>query len=329
MVGVVPGENFQHGGQGNGTHDGGIFAQRVLDAQSIAQGRIGGQPDLVENGGRDEGIGDDLTVAHGAAQGSGFGFQLHHGGIAALGGGLKGGGGNLVVAVGAAHFLGDIRHQVQVGTEGGNQNGVALHGNFQPVQVLDHILLGDIGAQQTVDLLRLQRQCFFLGDVIDDINGAVQDIAAAQHFHKLAGALHGGDGHHGVKTLFKLAGGFGAHAQRQSGLADGGTVEVGGLEDHHGGVVLDFGVFAAHDTRKADGLIFVGDDQHTGLQIAHATVQGGQGLAVLGFPHHDLAGGNIAVIKGVHGLAVFQHDVVGDVHDVIDGTHAVGAQTAA
>ena len=31
----------------------------------------------------------------------------------------------------------------------------------------------------------------------------------------------------------------------------------------------------------------------------------------------------------MHGLTVFQHDVVGDVHDVIDGTHAVGAQAAA
>ena len=31
----------------------------------------------------------------------------------------------------------------------------------------------------------------------------------------------------------------------------------------------------------------------------------------------------------MHGLTVFQHDVVGDVHDVVDGTHAVGAQTAA
>ena len=329
MVGVVPGEDFQHGGQGDGAHDGGVLAQRILDAQSVAQGRIGGQPDLIENGGGDEGIGDDLAVAHGAAQGSGLGFQLHHRGIAALGRGLEGGSGNLVVAVGTTHFLGDIRHQVQVGTEGGNENGVALHGNFQPVQVLDHVLLGDIGTQQPVDFLRLQRQRLFLRDIVDDIDGAVQHIAAAQHLHKLAGTLHGRDGHHGVKALFKFAGGFGAHTQRQSGLADGGAVEVGGLEDYHGGIVLDFGVFAAHDTGKADGLIFVGDDQHTGFQVAHIAVQRGQGLAVLGFPHHDLAGRNIAVIKGVHGLTVFQHDVVGDVHDVIDGTHAVGAQTAA
>jgi hypothetical protein len=27
----------------------------------------------------------------------------------------------------------------------------------------------------------------------------------------------------------------------------------------------------------------------------------------------------------VHGLAVFHHDVVGDVHDVVDGAHAAGA----
>ena len=32
-------------------------------------------------------------------------------------------------------------------------------------------------------------------------------------------------------------------------------------------------------------------------------------------------------VKGMHGLAILQHDVVGDVHDVVDGTDAGGAQT--
>ena len=326
VVGIVPAQDLQHGGQDDGAHDGGILAQRVLDPQSLAQGRIGTQADLVKGSGRDEGVGDDLIIAQTPAQLTGLGFQLHFLAVAALSGGLESGGGDLVVAVGAAHFLGNVCHPDQVGTEGGNQNGVALHGDLQPVQVADHVLLGDIRAQQAVDLVSLQRQGALLGDVVDDINGAAQHIASIQHFHQLTGPLNGGDGQHGIQALFKLAGSLGTHTQSQSALTDGGSVEVGGFKDHHGGVVLNFGVLAAHDTGKADGSVFVGNDQHTGLQTADGAVQGGQGFALLSFPDDDLLVGDVAVVKGVHGLAVLQHNIVGDIHNVVDGTNAVGTQ---
>ena len=127
--------------------------------------------------------------------------------------------------------------------------------------------------------------------------------------------------------LLKFAGCLGTHAQSQSSLADGGAVEVGGFKDHHGGVVPDFAVQSAHDACQADGLILIGNDQHTGLQGPLGALQGGHGLALPGFPNHDLAGGDIAVVKGVHRLAVFQHDIIGNVHDVVDGPDAVGTQT--
>src|SRR5699024_9073654 len=65
---------------------------------------------------------------------------------------------------------------------------------------------------------------------------------------------------------------------------------------------------------------------HAGVELAHIAVQGGELLAVLGPADDDVSALHIAVVKGVHGLAVLQHHIVGDVHDVVDGTHAHGAQ---
>ena len=49
-------------------------------------------------------------------------------------------------------------------------------------------------------------------------------------------------------------------------------------------------------------------------------------LALLRPADDDLAALHIAVVKGVHGLAVLQHHVVGDVHDVVDGADAHAPQ---
>ena len=73
----------------------------------------------------------------------------------------------------------------------------------------------------------------------------------------------------------------------------------------------------------------VGDDQHAGIELAGGSVQGGESLAVFCTADDDPSALYIAVVKGVHGLAILQHDVVGDVHDVVDGTHAHGPQPLA
>ena len=91
-------------------------------------------------------------------------------------------------------------------------------------------------------------------------------------------------------------------------------------------ISLYLAVLAAHDARQAHGPGLVGDDQHGVGEVSDVAVQGGELLAVLRPADDDLAALHIAVVKGVHGLAVFQHDVVGDVHDVVDGPHPGGPQ---
>ena len=103
---------------------------------------------------------------------------------------------------------------------------------------------------------------------------------------------------------------------------DRGAVEVGGLKEHHGGIAHDLAVGPAHDARHADGLIFVADAEHGGGQVPLIAVQRLDGLALPGGADDDVAALHAGEVEGVHGLAVFQHHIVGDVHDVVDGADA-------
>ena len=327
VVRIVSAQNIQHGGHSNGAHDGSIFAQRILNLERFAQRRFGRKSDLIENGGRNEGVCDDLTVAQAAAKCAGFVFHKHEGAVSTLSRGLEGRSGDGIVAVGTTNFFRDIGHQIQVGTERGNKNGVAIHFNLQQVQVLDHIFFADVGTKKLIDLFGLQGQGLSLRNIVDDINDAIQHIAAFQHFNKLAGTLNCRHGHHGIQILFEFTGSIGTHTQSKGGLTNGGAIEIGGFEYNSGGILNDFGVFTTHDTGKADGARIISNHQHTALQVANITVQRGQLFAFLSLADNDLAGGNITVIKRVHGLAILQHDIVGDVNDIVNGTYAVGTQS--
>ena len=326
-VAEVAGQGLQHGGKGGGAHDAGVLAQGVEDGHGLALGGVGGKPDFVVVGGGDEGVGDDLAEAEAAAQGAQLSLGLLLIRIAALGGlALHQGDGNLVVAVEPGHLLGNVGVVLHVAAPGGDDDGVAVQGEVQPLEHGAHLFLGDVGAQQAVDFLRLQLDGAGVLVGGDDVDDAVNDLAAAQQLHQLAGPLDALVGVHGVQALLVPGGGVGAHAQGGSGAADGHAVEVGGLKDHHGGVAHNLGVGAAHNAGHAHGLVLVADAQHGGGQLAVVAVQGLDDLALPGGADHDPAAVHAGEVKGVHGLAVLQHDVVGDVHDVVDGAHAGGAQ---
>ena len=53
------------------------------------------------------------------------------------------------------------------------------------------------------------------------------------------------------------------------------------------------------------------------------------GLTLLSFTDPDFTAGDKTDIKCVHGLTIFQHNIVGDVDDIIDWTDAQGAQAFA
>ena len=234
--------------------------------------------------------------------------------------------GNFVIAVGSTDFLSNIGHQVQVGAPGGDKNIIALNRDFQQIQILHHILTGNLGAQQVVDLIDLQQNGLRSRNIVDDIDDTIQHIAALQQFHQLTGSLHSRHSHQRIQILFEFAGGFGTHTQRQRGLTDRSAVKVCRFKNNCGGVVHNLGVLTAHNTGKTDGFVVISDHKHTGLQVADIAIQGGQGFTSLSLAYNNFTGADITVVKCVHGLTVFQHNVVGDIYNVVDRPYAVSAE---
>ena len=99
-------------------------------------------------------------------------------------------------------------------------------------------------------------------------------------------------------------------------------MEVGGFEEHRRRCVVNLGIRAAHDARKPDGVLCVGDDEHGRLKGAFCAVERFQRLIGTGGAHDDGVVAHLTEVESVEGLTVFQHDIVGDVHDVVDGAQA-------
>ena len=118
-------------------------------------------------------------------------------------------------------------------------------------------------------------------------------------------------------------------AERTGSFADIVAHEFGGLEHHICGIIFDFGVQAAHDAGKCNGLFAVADDQICGIQCKFLFIERDDLFAVLRSAHNDLLTGKIAQIKGMHGLTDLLQHIVCDIDDIGDRTDADQCQTAA
>ncbi len=240
----------------------------------------------------------------------------------------------MVVAVHPKHLLGHVGLGLHVHAEGGNlavQFVIAHEGgvDVEPVQYVLHGLAGHVHAYAAADARDARVDALRLGGMGVVVVGPGHHAAALQHVHQHAGALqrlHGGLGAH---ALFKAAAGLGADAQRAGGDAVVGALKRRALEQHAGGVRNDLGLLAAHDARKARGVLIIGDDQHALVQHVLLAVQRGQLLAGLRAAHHDGLVLHLGKVEGVHRVAGLQHHEVGDVHDVVDGPHPRAVQVLA
>ena len=326
----VGGKHVQHGGHRGGAHDAAVLAEGVLDGEGAAQRRILGQADPVPGAAAAEGVGEDLIEAHGAAEARHTVFKALLFAPAALGGlAAEHRGLDHVVAVEAGDLLRQVGIMLDVRAPGGDDHAVAVHREAERGEDGDHILPREIGTEKTVYALNVKVHSLLFGGRGLHVDHAVDHLTGAEQLYELAGALDGGDGPFGIEPLFEFGGGVGTHTQGDGGLADGGAVEVCGLKHDSGGAVRDLGVLAAHDAGKTDGLFRVGDHEHARIDGALDAVEGGERLARLGAAHDDPVSADARVVKGVHGLAVFLHDIVRDIDDVVDRADTGGAQTAA
>ena len=107
-------------------------------------------------------------------------------------------------------------------------------------------------------------------------------------------------------------------------------VEAGALDHHVNGVVLDFGIHAAHNAGQRHGALAVGNQAHAGVEHALLAVERRELLILLGGANHHaamaIARGKGVQIKGVQRLTGEHHHVIGDVDDVVVRAHAQGVE---
>src|SRR5699024_3565764 len=111
----VPGQNFQHGGQSGGAHDGGVLPQGIENPETLPEGVVLWPANLVVVGGGNEAVGDEFVIPAGTAQRPQPVLQLLSRGIATLGGlAPHEGDGDVVVAVEPGNLLRQVSHALHV-----------------------------------------------------------------------------------------------------------------------------------------------------------------------------------------------------------------------
>ena len=322
---VVPVElqNLHHRGNGCGTHGLGVLTERVHDFHRFASAIVFCKTCLIIKLCGHKGIGDDLVKTASAEKTVNVLLELLFCGKTALcHRGNDVAGFDLVIAVDTNDFFCDIVHATNVIAIGGNGDDIAVHLEIKAFEDLDHFFRGKVDAEEFIDSFGFELHgcdLFLDGVNVDD---AVYDLACAEKVYKLARSFECGNGVFGVKTLFKTGGGVCTHTELLCGHADGATEEHRGFKDNGRGIVLDLAVCAAHNACDGNGLFAVGNDEHIGFEISFLIVERHELFFVACGSDLDVLAVKTSVVEGVHRLTVFEHDVVRDIYDIIDGTNA-------
>ena len=103
-------------------------------------------------------------------------------------------------------------------------------------------------------------------------------------------------------------------------------LEERALEQNVRRIFRDFGVPPSHHAGNRHGALCVTDHEHVGCDRASLAVQRHQGLPGTCAADHDRGIRQAVQVEGVERLTQLQHDVVGGVHDAVDGAGSRGPQ---
>ena len=85
-------------------------------------------------------------------------------------------------------------------------------------------------------------------------------------------------------------------------------------------------VYPAHNSRQGHRLFTIGDYQSIRFQLQFGAIQAGERFSFFRSTYDDFIASQQIPIKRVQRLAVFHHDEVGDIDNIIDGTKADSGQ---
>ena len=234
-----------------------------------------------------------------------------------------------VVSMDPGDFLDEILLAHEVGPERGRpdpQWGAVGDGASQRPQDPHHRVLGDVDAQDRGRPGGAQADRRPPEAPGVDVDHPAQHARGAPLLEEGGRPILGQGGTRRIRAAFESRRRLRPDPQVPGRPADRAGVPVGGLEEHGGRGRTDLRVCAADDAGHADRMLGVGDHQHLAVQRAGDAVEGHQRLPRRRAAHDEPVAGDAVVIKGVHRLPEFEHDIVRDVDDVVDRPDARGFQ---
>ena len=153
--------------------------------------------------------------------------------------------------------------------------------------------------------------------------------AAGKLRHQADGPVHSEPGIDLIHAALEAVGGFAGQGETPGRLADGFGTEYGALNHDVAAGVGNFRIKPAHDPGERNRLHAVADQQVGGGQHTLLTVKGHKALAVTGHGDFRASAFQLVAVKGVQRLPQLHQNIVGDVHNVGNGTDTHGVQTVA
>ena len=127
-----------------------------------------------------------------------------------------------------------------------------------------------------------------------------------------------------VKALFITHGSVGTVTEAHGGFTDGRRVKGSGLQRQRRGILHDLAVKAAHNTGDRHRRFVVTDHQRIFVDRSVHAVERLEGERLVKAPDADLA--DLTGVKGVHRLTHFEHEIVRQVGQEVNGTHTAVIQ---
>ena len=152
-------------------------------------------------------------------------------------------------------------------------------------------------------------------------------LGSCQLFGHEGSSLEGIDLSIGVHTALKTETGIGAQSMTASTLAYPCGIEISTLKYHIASGLIRTTTLSAKHSGYAHGLLGIADGQVAVREFMLHSVEGDKrGTLGHGLDHYLMSLDHIC-IKAVKRCAKGHHDVIGDIHDIVDGTYAYDTQT--
>ena len=201
-----------------------------------------------------------------------------------------------------------------------------LGADIEGIQHLHHLIGRYIGVQYAVYMVPVN-----VYHPLGYISGANVDVAAydsacAKLCHQLYCTINGKLSIYRLHALDVARCGIGNVMQLTGSVADIAALEHCALKEYCLGVIGYLGVFAAHYAGNANALCGISYQQNVRRNSPLLAVQSLYNFTFLATADNYLPIGYAGKVKGMHGLAVLYHNVVGNIHDVIDGPEANAAK---